>query len=87
MIVCFGGRILQFFCHGPLVMSRLHVAMLNLSVDGPDRKGRHVIDFAPRRRGHNAVRLVLDDAGRRAIEPLLVELRRVHGQDPASRTS
>ena len=75
VLCCFDGRVLELFTDGPLTPSRLHIALLVLGVDGPDRKGRHQIDLAPVRAGRNGVRLMLQDGDRRAIEPLLAELR------------
>jgi hypothetical protein len=75
VLVCFDGRVLEIFGHGPVTPSRFHVGMLIMAVEEADRKGRHQIDFAPARAGRNGVRLVLADREREAIEPLIVELR------------
>lgn len=76
VVVCFDGRVLEVFTEGTATTSaRFHVALLAVEVQPPDRKGRHQIDFAPVRPGRNGIRLILNDADRAALQPVLDELR------------
>lgn len=75
VLVCFDGRVLEVFSEGPASISRFHIGLLVIEAKEPDRKGRHQVDFAPVRAGRNGVRLILSEADRRAIEPVLVEVR------------
>jgi hypothetical protein len=44
-IVTFDGRILELFTQRSAGAQRMIVGMLNLKVDGPDRKGRREVKF------------------------------------------
>ncbi len=76
MMLSFDGRVLEIFGEGPLHMSRFHVGLLVVTIEGSDRKGRTQVDFAPVKAGRNGVRLILEIQARQAIEPLLVEVGR-----------
>jgi hypothetical protein len=51
VLLTFDGRVLEIFGFPGQESFRFHVKNLDLSADGPDRKGRHMIKAKPATRG------------------------------------
>jgi hypothetical protein len=72
-VLTFDGRAVEVFMENGS-SSRLHVLLLTIDVRGPERKDRHVIDMAPVRRGHGAVRLVVSADVYAILGPVVAEI-------------
>jgi len=51
VLLAFDGRVVEVFGFPGSESIRFHVRNLDLSVDGPDRKGRYALQLAPATRG------------------------------------
>jgi hypothetical protein len=55
VLLCFDGRIVEVFGFPGSESLRFHVKNLELSADGPDRKGRYSVHIEPATRGGGCV--------------------------------
>ena len=73
-LLAFDGRVLEVFGFPGSESMRFHVANLNLTVSGPDRKGRHDVSLKPRTRGAGGCMFQVDADTWPAVEPLIGRL-------------
>jgi hypothetical protein len=59
VIVSFDGRVVEVFRRDVIDTLRAHARQLHVEVSGPDRRGRHTIEFATTSRGRGGFKLTV----------------------------
>ena len=59
VIVAWDGRVVELFRRDVAETTRVHVGQLELETHGPDRRGRHTVDFATTTRGRGGFKLTV----------------------------
>jgi hypothetical protein len=59
VIVAFDGRVVEVFRRDVVETFRAHVRQLHLEKTGPDRRGRHTVEFATTSRGRGGFKLTV----------------------------
>jgi hypothetical protein len=59
VIVAWDGRVVVLFRRDVAEVTRVHVRQLELATHGPDRRGRHTVDFATTTRGRGGFKLTV----------------------------
>ena len=70
VLLCFDGRVVEVFGFPGSESIRFHVKNLELSADGPDRKGRYAVHLEPASRGGGCVMTVPEEDWA-AVSPFL----------------
>jgi hypothetical protein len=59
VIVAWDGRVVELFRRDVAETTRVHIRHLELETHGPDRRGRHTVDFATTTRGRGGFKLTV----------------------------
>ena len=59
VIVAWDGRVVELFRRDVSETVRVHIGQLELATHGPDRRGRHTVDFATTTRGRGGFKLTV----------------------------
>ena len=70
-LLVFDGRVLEVFGFMGSESIRFHVRNMEVSVEGPDRKGRNAVTIKPAARGSGGCRLEVEPADWAAVGPFL----------------